>query len=371
MNAGFLVQEPGNVLDIDSPSETFQYVELRGDSADLEANGYSLSRKANLYPMVTTLPPKALVAHLPVAVQCGDEVIEVNSIDVSQLDLSEVVGMLKQRPLRVLFRRSYDTGGHELTATSSLNLPGRWEPAEKMWARGWLVRRCGNLDKDVHVEVLEDPMNSDTTGCNFIWPASLALARFVELLAVEQGWGNAASNGGTVSPLVVELGSGCGLVALTAAALGARVTATERRASMQTLQRSLSRNRIQIPVSAAVLEWGVSGSSGGNDLPMADLVLASDLTFSDELHQQLAVTLVELMPAGGTTCCWLAHDDSSKPGCWRQREHFFGPVCQGHGLVVSRKLNASAAVGHRWASKDVWIYQITREVPVLDLNSCD
>merc|ERR1712008_346094 len=103
---------------------------------------------------------------------------------------------------------------------------------------------------------------------------------------------------------------------------------------------------------------------------MADLVLASDVTFSDDLHQQLAATLVDLLQGDGTTCCWVAHDDSSKPGCWRERERFFGPVCQGHELVVSRKLSASAAVGEQWASEHIWLYQLTRKVPILDLNSC-
>jgi len=362
----FLVQEPGDALDVDVLPDTFEYIELRDDNADLETLGFSLSWRANVHPMVTALPPELSVAHLPVTLQCGDEVIEVNSVNVAQLDLPEVAGMLRKRPLRVLLRRRCGTSGHQLTTANSLNLPGRWEPKEKMWVREWAVRCGGRLGKDMHVEVLEDPWSSDTTGCNFIWPASLALARFMELLAVEQGWGD----GGTVTPRVVELGAGCGLVALTAAALGACVIATERHASMQTLQQSLARNQSQVPVSAAVLEWGASASNTGSQLQMADLVLASDVTFSDELLEPLAVTLVELLQRG-STCCWLAHDDSSKPGCWRQRERFFGPVCKGYGLVVNEKLSASAVVGQRWASEHIWLYKLTKEVPILDLNSCD
>eukprot|EP00929_Paragymnodinium_shiwhaense_P096709 TRINITY_DN58400_c0_g1_i1.p1 TRINITY_DN58400_c0_g1~~TRINITY_DN58400_c0_g1_i1.p1 ORF type:complete len:483 (+),score=111.70 TRINITY_DN58400_c0_g1_i1:91-1539(+) len=240
--------------------------------------------------------------------------------------------------------------GHALQSVQSLNASGKWLLAEKKWERRWSVlqERSGC---SVEVAILEDISDTDDNGLNMLWPASLTLSRWIESLAHEQDWMSQR-------PSVVELGAGCGLATLTAALVGARAVATERKVAMPRLEHNIRRNAEllkHVDICTKVLQWG----HGAKKVPSADFVTASDVLYNAKLHDLFARTVASILSAGAESArAWIAHDDSSVPGGTRLRQRFFETVCPEHGLLVCKNMLAQKAVGDRWASKDIHLYEL-------------
>ncbi|KAK3259895.1 hypothetical protein CYMTET_31124, partial [Cymbomonas tetramitiformis] len=114
-----------------------------------------------------------------------------------------------------------------LTCLQDLDQFGSWQTDVKLWRRTWPV-----LDRDVIL--LEDYESADINGSCCIWSSSCVLAKFLEL--------KSSDNAGLEGKRIVELGAGCGLVALTTAAHGANVVATERAECLPFLQRNIELN---------------------------------------------------------------------------------------------------------------------------------
>ena len=129
---------------------------------------------------------------------------------------------------------------YELDSQDALCRAGCWSSIDQMWVRSWevnlnLIGENGKEEMSVKIELLEDPSDTDENGKHFLWPSSIALARFVESMAHEEGWS-------IKRPSVLELGAGCGLVSITASLLGARTLATDRAEVLPFLQNNVQRS---------------------------------------------------------------------------------------------------------------------------------
>lgn len=92
---------------------------------------------------------------------------------------------------------------------------------------------------------------------------------------------------------VIELGSGTGIVGLTAAALGAQaVTLTDKQQILPLLQRNIQRNGLQDSTQAVTLDWGQPLPNSMS--PPYDILLCSDLVYSTASVQPLLRTITAL-----------------------------------------------------------------------------
>jgi hypothetical protein len=102
---------------------------------------------------------------------------------------------------------------------------GIFDSKMDMWIRQW------TLANGKSVKLLEDTHAEGSEGECAIWPAGLVLARFLE---------SEYANGKTLAgKVVVELGAGAAVGAITAASLGAAAYATEHPAAMAYMKASL------------------------------------------------------------------------------------------------------------------------------------
>ncbi|CAE8585170.1 unnamed protein product, partial [Polarella glacialis] len=117
---------------------------------------------------------------------------------------------------------------------------------------------------------------------------------------------------------VLELGAGCGLVGICCGHLGADVTLTDQASVLPILRHNVQQNELpaESPGSLRVhaLHWGCDVSQ---ELPLPregfDLIVGSDLTYFEHLHEALLLTLLQLVRSPGTEVL-LAHT--------RRREEF-------------------------------------------------
>eukprot|EP01098_Paradermamoeba_levis_P012844 TRINITY_DN5710_c0_g1_i1.p1 TRINITY_DN5710_c0_g1~~TRINITY_DN5710_c0_g1_i1.p1 ORF type:complete len:239 (-),score=81.95 TRINITY_DN5710_c0_g1_i1:114-830(-) len=127
---------------------------------------------------------------------------------------------------------------------------------------------------DLSVQLVQNATGKGELGSR-VWSCSIPLAHFVEN---QQEF-----------PLdfwkekkVIELGSGCGLVGITAAVLGADIVLTDQSSLIPLLNHNISLNRQtnQSPLKAKadVLMWG-SGNPFGHPF---DVILGADLTYEYE-----------------------------------------------------------------------------------------
>ena len=100
---------------------------------------------------------------------------------------------------------------------------------------------------------------------------------------------------------VVEVGAGCGLPGLVAAAVGARrVTLTDLPEALASLRRNASENAraVSCEVTCEALRWGAHGAG----LPDCDVVLGADVVYKEALIAPLLSTLRALVFRVGQTC---------------------------------------------------------------------
>mmetsp|Transcript_8757 Transcript_8757/g.29077 ORF Transcript_8757/g.29077 Transcript_8757/m.29077 type:complete len:638 (-) Transcript_8757:266-2179(-) len=136
-----------------------------------------------------------------------------------------------------------------------------------------------------------------------VWDSSVVLSKAIERWA-------ARGSAGLAGKVVVELGAGCGLVGLTAAALGAHVTLTDLPENVPLLAANVSANRDAVSppgkppqtLQARSLDWTAPLPT---DLAAsADLIVGTDLFYHGCPVEDLASTLASL--ARPDAEAWLA-----------------------------------------------------------------
>jgi len=134
-----------------------------------------------------------------------------------------------------------------------------------------------------------DPVEADPYGAA-LWPAAQVLAQAV---AAHVRFAVAADR-----PVrVLELGAGCGLSSLTAAALGASVMATDfRELPLRLVAESARRQGFQGALRTQLLDV----RDGSKPLPQADLVVASDVVYEQSTARAVARRIAEARERGST-----------------------------------------------------------------------
>ncbi|GMI38572.1 hypothetical protein TeGR_g2412 [Tetraparma gracilis] len=174
----------------------------------------------------------------------------------------------------------------------------------------------------LRLNVVQDP----SSGIAYqLWPSATILANYLSTSNIVKG------------KAVLELGSGCGLVGLSAAAFGARsVILTDRPDALEHTQRNAAAN-VTESVACEPLAWG--GGLPSELQKSFDLVLLSDCTYWQHLHERLLETLEEAVDED--TVVLLAHQ-------WRRREveqGFFDALSErGWGWKVVRECDADDVI---------------------------
>jgi predicted nicotinamide N-methyase len=121
-----------------------------------------------------------------------------------------------------------------------------------------------------------------------IWPASIALARFIAKQKLPPGLP------------ALELGCGTGLAGVAAAMAGAHVTFTDYKAETLPLARANHMINLGDFGSAAVLDWREPARRASSKL-----LIASDVLYDIDLAEPLVETIDSTLTTGGTL--WMAH----------------------------------------------------------------
>lgn len=142
------------------------------------------------------------------------------------------------------------------------------------------------------IEAPESSVDVDPYGMA-LWPAAQVLAQVVaaygEALMASSAPGN--------QPRVLELGAGCGLASLTAAAVGLDVVATDfRRLPLELLHESALRQGLGHRVRTELLDV----RDHKVPLPEADIVMASDVLYERETAEAMARRVAEARGRGST-----------------------------------------------------------------------
>ncbi|XP_013173796.1 PREDICTED: protein-lysine methyltransferase METTL21D-like [Papilio xuthus] len=123
-----------------------------------------------------------------------------------------------------------------------------------------------------------------------VWDASLVLAKYLETICQEKPDFLSGTR-------VLELGSGLGVVGLTAATLGAQVTLTDLPEALPLLRLNISENKQKIGsmggyAIAEVLEWGDNNSDIHKQ--EFDMVVLADCVYYEDAVEPLIQTLQNL-----------------------------------------------------------------------------
>ena len=159
-----------------------------------------------------------------------------------------------------------------------------------------------------------------------VWDAGLVLAHFLATPAMRTVLAS--------QPRVVELGSGTGIVAISAAALGAHAIATDLATALPLLEHNIVQNKSAFDTAggscaAEVLCWG---EPPPEHLRSPDFVLASDCIFAKELVEPLIRTLRYLCCASSSadscTTIIICNEERESSGN-RAAELAFAEMCTG------------------------------------------
>lgn len=91
--------------------------------------------------------------------------------------------------------------------------------------------------------------------------------------------------------IILELGSGTGLVGIVAGTLGGRVWITDQGPLLNVMRKNVRMNKLEGQVKVAELNWG---SLLPRDLPRPDLILAADCVYFEPAFPLLVHTLSDL-----------------------------------------------------------------------------
>jgi predicted nicotinamide N-methyase len=197
---------------------------------------------------------------------------------------------------------------------------GIFDGKMRVWVRQWTLAdgRCVKLLEDTHAEGSE--------GECAIWPAGLILARFLE-----------SQYAGTIAgKVVVELGAGAAVGAISAAAMGAISYATEHPAAMDYMKLCLGANASFLAegakrgsagmVTAEELDWSKDAVGVLADQLPASIILAADCTYNPEYFDIFLKVLNQLTAhRGGSNArriVLLSHDRDSVPSRTNHCENF-------------------------------------------------
>ncbi|KAH9943016.1 putative methyltransferase-domain-containing protein [Epithele typhae] len=118
-------------------------------------------------------------------------------------------------------------------------------------------------------------------GCGGIaWPAGEVLSAYI------------AHRGALEGKVVVELGSGTGLVGLVAGRLGAQVWITDQAPLLPIMHQNVALNNLQASVTVAELNWGEPLPA---EIPRPDVILAADCVYFEPAFPLLVQTLAALV----------------------------------------------------------------------------
>ncbi|PFH33620.1 hypothetical protein BESB_078360 [Besnoitia besnoiti] len=149
-----------------------------------------------------------------------------------------------------------------------------------------------------------------------VWPQNLFLCKYLEMRA--EGNGLEAFQGTTV----LELGSGCGLVGMVAALLGASVTVSDLGKGLPLLQHNVEafraewKNQVQIGCDdTATMESRFSLEESGRGPPF-NIVICSDVWAERELRRSFLLLLLKAVAADSEVlmCHTWRNPDSNKTG---------------------------------------------------------
>jgi predicted nicotinamide N-methyase len=149
-------------------------------------------------------------------------------------------------------------------------------------------------DAPLSIEHGEHSSTSDTGLA--VWDGALILSKFLEFELTASALTGAA---------VLDLGAGCGVTSIVAAALGARVSATDLPYSLPLLRRNVDSNAELLAaaggsVAVDTLDWLATAADGANKLlANVDVVLAADVIWDEELVEPMLRT-VERALAGSS-----------------------------------------------------------------------
>ena len=147
-----------------------------------------------------------------------------------------------------------------------------------------------------------------------IWDSSRALSRYLLTLSPPGGCWH--------STRTLELGCGCAVAGLTAAALGSEVVLTDRVLHVAEHNRDSNFTLAERErVTLRELRWGTDVGAARAELPPFDLILGGDILYDAEHHAALAETIAALSRPGTTvlictpdgSCSDLHHPFCARP----------------------------------------------------------
>lgn len=181
-----------------------------------------------------------------------------------------------------------------------------------------------------HLDLLEGEAQSNDSGA-LIWDAGNVLSEYLSC--------NAAQVSGK---RILELGSGTGVVGLTAASLGAAdVILTDKPELMQLLEQNIEANDLTSNARATPLLWGEDVATACDDAVLkADIIIGSDLLYAPESFELLLDTMLQVCESHDTQV-WLAYPIrfTEKVFFDQAREYFYElepPYEMDSGVFLSR-----------------------------------
>jgi predicted nicotinamide N-methyase len=144
--------------------------------------------------------------------------------------------------------------------------------------------------RQIHVAQLR-PFNAKTCGLA-VWDSSLVLSKYLE-----RRFGTSGLQG----KRLIELGSGCGVLGISAGLLGGEVILTDAKVALTQLSQNVELNLppLEFPnVHVCQLKWGedVSAALHPHAVPF-DFVLASDVVYNEDTVDALLQSFYDLSDA--------------------------------------------------------------------------
>lgn len=220
-----------------------------------------------------------------------------------------------------------------LSGVRCLSKEGVYWMSRHRWKRLYLMR------SGIQLILVEDVPESG--GQNCIWAAGLVMGRYLEDIRI------AASIRGR---RVLELGAGCGLTSMVAAALGAEVYSTEQDSCLPYLQYNLALNP-DITVNARRLHW----TYGFNE-ERFDVILGCDITYDLSWIDGILQTFDKCLSESGL--CYVCHDDDSCPMSPEAVKRFLGAAATNRFEVA--EVDYSASIEPPFRSPTVRMWKLTR-----------